>query len=124
MNERDWFVVYEEGGERYVRYEGFAYVGEDDGDGEWRVVSVPGVRPIPLGEAARFFEKEYEGSEFDLAEKAFGLCALPQFAVDCTEDEVRETYATRFGLLGEGLPLKLSEVKSDTLCGCYWYEEV
>lgn len=123
LKERDWFDICRMNGEKMIRYLGFSYIGEDEGRGEWRRVDTPRAGGRLADVVARLVQAPPDETEFQAAERVFGLDGLRWYISERTAEEMVAEYSAYYGERGEGSPMRLSEIGPDTPCGCYWFEE-
>ena len=107
--ERDWYQIHDNYGEKYIHIFGYAYHGEDNGDGEYRIVEYCGFE-MPLED---FIKGIHSDEDWYCNEE----CQTKQYIGDYTKEGVIEYIIAsdipEFPELGYG------ELTMETECGDY-----
>ena len=111
MRERDYYIIEERDGQKLIRYVGFFYPTDSDGEDYWRHLEVAH-GGTPLEEALADIN---DWVSFTCSEHG-------KYISDLTEGEVEELAAAYFdGEAGERLDF--ASLTPDALCGNYWSED-
>lgn len=111
MRERDYYIIEERDGQKLIRYVGFFYPSDSDGEDYWRHLEVEH-GGTPLEEALA-----------DINDWVSFVCSEDGKRIgDLTEGEVEELASVYFaGKAGERLDF--ASLTPAALCGSYWSEE-